>query len=85
MIPEDYPLYGNIATITVIVPGKNCPVHVIVVPCISRVYWICTTEGSSMYSPREYIQVRREYNNNTRTDIHGIGSLYYEHVLIRSN
>ncbi len=32
-------------------------VHVIVVPWISRVYWICTTEGSSMYSPREYIQL----------------------------
>ena len=27
-------------------------VYVIVVPWISRVYWICTTKGSSMYSPR---------------------------------
>ena len=35
----------------------QCYVHVIVVPWISRVYWICTTEGSSMYSPREYIEL----------------------------
>ena len=47
-------------------------VYVVVVPWISRVYWICTTKGSSMYSrgrsPRGIHTAARGCTNNTHAD-----------------
>ena len=81
----------GLSTLSEICGSCSLFIHTIVVPWISRVYWICTTEGSCMYSPRAQPDGIHTTARGSTIIIHlqistvQVAQLYYEHVLIRSN